>query len=686
MKSNAIFDTQPQSPPPVYQNDSSTFVPVGLTDAELDQIQETQISPRKTRILAHRSKYQINRFIQVLNIYIDHKINLQTRPADPRTDPQYLQDLLNQLSSHKNRADLLSSNGQFKAQRIQDYQTSETLTWSFKSPRKEHFIQLKSEMEQCRMNTIIIENLFSKSYKNQIHALDLVEEIILQYSDKAVNNLDLILKWASLTFHTINPILNLSVTCFLFKLFDLLKSDVKYTLTEYEASSFLPHFTLKLGDPRSIIRKAYRLLTRKIFDIYDHRRLFKYLSRSLITGNRLAKIEVLQELGYMIKKHGIERFKPHKFMIELSSFMNDEDTIVKQTVLDLLTVCIFSIDKPESDFFIANISDENGNIFADHLLANYPNNIYNFQESINVDKIISTLYSMKAFFTEKYEIGICSRIEYSIYETRCELDNIEKSILNALNTRTLIWDKKSEVWLVDFIYSALHHLSDKILSTALIICSNESGVDVAHVRECNFLLIKLFNEIIKTDIFKHTHGLYKVKKIMFNFFEIIIDPSLRKYELKNHVTNLFARLLSVLDINLVLFSFIWVLRSVSKQKYENKMKKISDYVAGAVYALYEDQGVDFDPDLKRNNQSLRETVYSKLKYDIVYREVELFLKDYPIATWETRECDTPFRIIKHIIYLVTNTKKIHKLKIVTPYDMIGMPKNSEVNTLFYENV
>lgn len=59
-------------------------------------------------------------------------------------------------------------------------------------------------------------------------------------------NLDLILKWLSLRFYDTNPSVLLKGLEYLHQVFSQLQ-DYKYSLTEYEASAFIPHLLSKVS-------------------------------------------------------------------------------------------------------------------------------------------------------------------------------------------------------------------------------------------------------------------------------------------------------------------------------------------------------------------------------------------------------------------------------------------------------
>lgn len=135
-----------------------------------------------------------------------------------------------------------------KAKRIKDDKALKTLKWNFSVPRDEFINQLQDQLRPS-LSASLYQQLFSADFKQHLKALDVLLECVsgsAPCAREAVAVMDLLLRWVTLRFFDTNPAVILKVFQFLKELFAR-TIEQEYTLTEYEASAFLPYLVIQSG-------------------------------------------------------------------------------------------------------------------------------------------------------------------------------------------------------------------------------------------------------------------------------------------------------------------------------------------------------------------------------------------------------------------------------------------------------
>ncbi|KAJ3077075.1 Cytoskeleton associated protein 5 [Podochytrium sp. JEL0797] len=218
--------------------------------------------------------------------------------------------------------------------------------WTFESPRKDLVDFLH---DQCNNNISdpVIALLFSTDHykeKDFLQGLTLLDDSVqlalstgdAELKAKFVANTDLILKYLTIRFFDTNTSMLIKVLELLEHLFGLLDEE-GVTLSEYEASTFLPFFIVKVGDNKETMRLKIRAIFKQLCKIYPPSKLFTYLLSALTSKNSRVRTECLEELGDLIKKNGMSVCVSSKVLPVIALQIADSDAKVRNAALG--TVC-----------------------------------------------------------------------------------------------------------------------------------------------------------------------------------------------------------------------------------------------------------------------------------------------------------------------------------------------------------
>ncbi|TPX69294.1 hypothetical protein SpCBS45565_g02541 [Spizellomyces sp. 'palustris'] len=251
-------------------------------------------------------------------------------------------------------APLLTSDARAKEQRAA---ADRGMTkWTFDSPRRE-LIDFLAEQCEGNFSSEVHTRLFStdhykeKEYLAALTAIDgpiseglqsLEREataIAMDASElkaRYIANADLILKYITLRFFDTNTSMFLKCLELLDHLFALLDED-GYHLSEYEASSFLPFFINKTGDPKETMRVKIRGILKRLARIYPSSKLFTYLLKGLESKNARTRTECLEELASLVQRNGMGVCIPSKSFPLIAAQLADRDASVRGGALGVIT-------------------------------------------------------------------------------------------------------------------------------------------------------------------------------------------------------------------------------------------------------------------------------------------------------------------------------------------------------------
>ncbi|KAJ3290966.1 Cytoskeleton associated protein 5 [Rhizoclosmatium sp. JEL0117] len=214
--------------------------------------------------------------------------------------------------------------------------------WTFEAPRKD-LVDFLNDQCNGNLSEPVIALLFSTDHykeKDFLQGLTLIDEAI-QTADadmkaRFVANTDLILKYLTIRFFDTNTTMLMKVLELLEHLFTLLDEE-GVALSEYEASSFLPFFIVKVGDNKETMRVKIRGIFKQLCKIYPPSKLFTYILAALTSKNSRVRTECLEELGDLIKKNGMSVCVPAKVLPVIAAQIADSDAKVRNAALGTVT-------------------------------------------------------------------------------------------------------------------------------------------------------------------------------------------------------------------------------------------------------------------------------------------------------------------------------------------------------------
>lgn len=222
--------------------------------------------------------------------------------------------------------------------------------WQFDSPRSDVIDGLKVLFD-ANMSSEVTALLFSNSQyaeRDRLNGLGILNDCIsspevaeakynMDYADmkqRFVANADLVLKYLTIRFFDTN-------TSMLIKCLDITQNLIAvldtegYSLSEYEASSFLPFLINKVGDPKETIRGRIRAILKSLCRIYPASKVFNFLLESAAgSKNAKARTECLEEIGSLIKTNGITIMLPTKALPLIATHIGDKDAGVRNAALN----------------------------------------------------------------------------------------------------------------------------------------------------------------------------------------------------------------------------------------------------------------------------------------------------------------------------------------------------------------
>ena len=224
--------------------------------------------------------------------------------------------------------------------------------WLFDTPRRE-LIEVLQEQCEGNLSTEMIKLLFSNDHykeKDFLQALSILDDCLMNEAfckekfeiDQAVlvkrivANSDLLLKYLSVRLYDTNTSMLLKCSDVIEHLVDTFDRE-SYTLSEYEASAFLPHFVNKAGDSKETIRVKIRGILKKLCRIYPASKLFGYLLEGVKSKNARTRTECLDELGLLIQRNGLSVcVAPSKTFPLIASQISDRDAPVRNAAMNAI--------------------------------------------------------------------------------------------------------------------------------------------------------------------------------------------------------------------------------------------------------------------------------------------------------------------------------------------------------------
>mmetsp|Transcript_41681 Transcript_41681/g.67622 ORF Transcript_41681/g.67622 Transcript_41681/m.67622 type:complete len:1327 (-) Transcript_41681:170-4150(-) len=188
--------------------------------------------------------------------------------------------------------------------------------------------------------------LFGKDHQKHAGAVAELMRSLPAFQKEMVDNLDLVLKWASVRICEGNTAVVLKVTEFIIKLFQLLVDD-GYQLQDYEANNLLPYIIEKMGEGKAGVPGNIKAILQLVLRMYAGSKLFKFIAEGIRSKNFKTRKECLDEMSNLVDRCGLETVcVPGQVLPEVGRCVGEKDKDVRNSALNLLykVYCIYGVD------------------------------------------------------------------------------------------------------------------------------------------------------------------------------------------------------------------------------------------------------------------------------------------------------------------------------------------------------
>uniref|UniRef100_A0A8C5SD62 Cytoskeleton associated protein 5 n=1 Tax=Laticauda laticaudata TaxID=8630 RepID=A0A8C5SD62_LATLA len=259
---------------------------------------------------------------------------------------------------------ILVPNG--KEQRMKDEKGLKILKWNFTTPRDEYIEQLKTQMSSC-VAKWLQDEMFHADFQRHNRALSVMVEHLESEKDGVISCLDLILKWITLRFFDTNTSVLMKTLEYLKLLFIMLNQE-EYHLTENEATSFIPYLTLKVGEPKDVIRRDVRAILNRMCLVYPASKMFTFIMDGTKSKNSKQRAECLEELGCLIESYGMNVCQPTpgKALKEIAIHIGDRDNTVRNAALNTI-VTVYNVHGDQVFKLIGNLSEKDMSMLEERI-------------------------------------------------------------------------------------------------------------------------------------------------------------------------------------------------------------------------------------------------------------------------------------------------------------------------------
>ncbi|KAL2464827.1 Protein MOR1 [Forsythia ovata] len=177
--------------------------------------------------------------------------------------------------------------------------------------------------------------LLSTDFKKQVDGIEMLQKALPSIGKEIIEVLDVLLRWFTLRFCESNTSCLLKVLEFLPELFYILTNDC-YTMTEAEATIFLPCLIEKSGHNIEKVREKMRELMKQIIDAYTAAKTFPYILEGLRSRNTRTKIECADLVGFLLDNYGAEISGQLKSLQIVASLTAERDGETRKAALNAL--------------------------------------------------------------------------------------------------------------------------------------------------------------------------------------------------------------------------------------------------------------------------------------------------------------------------------------------------------------
>lgn len=179
--------------------------------------------------------------------------------------------------------------------------------------------------------------MFSKDFRKHREALQELVTIIEEYVEETKQNVDLLLKWASLRLFDANTPTQTKTLSFLTKLFEVLDSN-DYHLADYEASIILPVLLECLGQGEAM-QEGISGLLKIVPRVYPSSKFFNFLLNTGLLGSKSprTRADCLEQMAVLIRKQGLTVCaNPSVAFPHIVQFVTDKVAAVRNAALSVI--------------------------------------------------------------------------------------------------------------------------------------------------------------------------------------------------------------------------------------------------------------------------------------------------------------------------------------------------------------
>ncbi|KAF5842943.1 hypothetical protein DUNSADRAFT_3536, partial [Dunaliella salina] len=174
--------------------------------------------------------------------------------------------------------------------------------------RNEEPAVLESEFAPL-MSSTMRGLMFSKDFKHQCQAVDLLREALPDLFDEILSQLDLLFRWCTLRILEANTQMLVKVLDLLKEIFGTMASrGVK--MSEYDCRMILPVLVEKAGHNQDKIKADHRELLRLASEVHPPLRIATYIKDGLESKNNKTRVVCADELAALIERHGPSLYRP----------------------------------------------------------------------------------------------------------------------------------------------------------------------------------------------------------------------------------------------------------------------------------------------------------------------------------------------------------------------------------------
>ncbi len=208
--------------------------------------------------------------------------------------------------------------------------------WAFKTPQPEHVQHLSEQAKSC-VSQELHAKMFSKDFRKHREALQDITKNVEELKEETKQNLDILLKWATLRLFDTNASTQTKTLSFLHRLFEML-DESDYRLTDYEASIIIP-ILLQCYACGEALADGISSLLRIIPRVYPSSKVFDMLLKHGLVESKSprTRAETLEQLGILIRRQGLTVCStPSTSLPIILQFTTDKVTPVRNAALTVM--------------------------------------------------------------------------------------------------------------------------------------------------------------------------------------------------------------------------------------------------------------------------------------------------------------------------------------------------------------